>query len=62
MSRTVIVHVKTKLVIRMDEGVEVNEVIENMDYDFTTNGTGWLEDNADIEDTEILEHTVIDSK
>ena len=56
--RKVIVEVKVKLVINMDEGVEVSDVISEMDYDFDASEI----DGADIEDTEILDHEVIDSK
>ena len=55
--RKVYVEVKVKLVLEMEEGVEVGEVIDEMDYDFTSNTT-----NADIVDTEILDHEVTDSK
>ena len=57
MSRKVYVKVVTKLVIRADDGVSIDEVLENMDYDFTSNNDG-----ADIEDTEIQEWDVEDSK
>lgn len=55
--RKVFVEVKVKLVINMDDGVEVQQVIDEMDCNF--NDTTTL---ADIEDTEILSHEVIDSK
>lgn len=55
--RKVFVEVKVKLVINIDEGVELSEIIDEMDYDFTDTTT-----KADIEDTEILSHEVIDSK
>lgn len=57
MDRKVYVEVKVRLVIRMDEGVEVSEVINEMDYDFSDT-TG----NATVEDMEILGHEVTDSK
>lgn len=57
MSRKVTVEVKVKLTINMDEGVDVSEVINELDYNFTSNT-----DAADIEDTEIIDHEVTDSK
>jgi hypothetical protein len=57
MSRKVYVNVVTRLIIRMDDGVEVNEVLENMDYGFDSTHS-----EADIESTEIKEWNVIDSK
>ena len=57
MARKVIVEVKVKLVINMDEGIEVSDVINELEYDFTS-----TVDGADIEDTEILDHDVTDSK
>ena len=55
--RKVFVEVKVKLVLNMDEGVEVGDVISEMDYSFADT-TG----NADIEDTEISDYEVTDSK
>jgi len=57
MSRKVYVRVITRLIIDMDEGIEVDEVLENMDYDFTSSTDG-----AEIVDTEIMEWEVTDSK
>lgn len=57
MARKVTVEVKVKLTINMDEGIEVSEVINELDYDFVSSTDG-----ADIEDTEILDHEVTDSK
>lgn len=57
MARKVIVIVKVRLIIEVEEGVDISEVITEMDYDFTSQT-----DNAEISDTEILEHEVIDSK
>ena len=55
--RKVTVEVKVKLVIEMGEGIEVSDVIQEMDYDFTS-----TVDGTDITDTEILEYDVTDSK
>ena len=57
MARKVYVDVKVRLIINMDEGIEVNTVLENMDYSFTS-----MTDDANIEDSEIEEWEVTDSK
>lgn len=58
MSRKVYVEVKVKLAINMDEGLELADVIDNLDYSFVAQNDG----AADIEDTEILDYEVTDSK
>ena len=55
--RKVYVEIKSRVIINMDEGVEVSDVIEEMDYDFTSQTEG-----ADIVDTEIRDYEVTDSK
>jgi len=55
--RKVTVEVKVKLVINADEGVEIAEILDEMDYNFDDT-TG----KADIEDAEILDYNVKDSK
>jgi len=55
--RKVYVEVKMKLVINADDGVEVSEIIDEMEHEFIDN-TG----KADIYDSEILDYKVIDSK
>ena len=40
MSRKVYVEVATKMILDMDEGIEVTEVLENMDYEFTSQTEG----------------------
>lgn len=55
--RKVYVNVITRLIIEIDEGVEISDVISEMDYDFNSNTDG-----ANIVDTEITEHEVTDSK
>jgi len=57
MSRKVYVNVVTRLIINMDEGVDVDDVIADMDYNFSSST-----DNADIIDTEIRDYNVLDSK
>lgn len=57
MSRKVYVNVTTRLILELEDGVEVADVISDMDYSFTS-GTK----NADVVDTEIINHEVTDSK
>jgi len=57
MYRTVTVEVKVKLLMKVDEGVEIGDIISEMDYDFTDT-TG----SASIEDTYIIDHEVMDSR
>jgi hypothetical protein len=57
MSRKVYVNVTTRLILNMDEGIAVDEVISEMDYDFTSQTKG-----VEVLDTEIRDHEVIDSK
>ena len=55
--RKVYVDVKVRLIINQDDGVETSEVINEMEYSFTSNTSG-----AEIVDTEIKDHEVTDSK
>jgi hypothetical protein len=55
--RTVFVEVKVKVVLDMEEGIEVTEVLEDMDYNFVSHTDG-----AEVADTEIKDWDVIDSK
>ena len=55
--RKVYVEVTSRIIMNMDDGIEVNEVIENMDYDFTP-----MTEGVDFEDMEIRGHEVTDSK
>ena len=55
--RKVYVNVTARLNIRVDEGVDINEVLDEMDYDFTSQTDG-----ADIEDTDITDWGITDSK
>jgi len=49
--RKVYVNVTTRLIIELDDGVDVDEVISEMDYDFKSETEG-----ADITDTVIRDH------
>ncbi len=55
--RKIYVEVTTRVIIRADEGVDVSEVLSEMDYSFTSSTEG-----ADIEDSEITNWKVQDSK
>jgi hypothetical protein len=55
--RKVYVELKMKLVVRVDEGVEVSEVIDELEYDFKDTTT-----KATVEDMVILDYEVTDSK
>lgn len=54
-------HVTMNLIIKVsmdvDDGIEVDEVVENLDYEMYYHLNG-----ADITNTEIMEHEVINSK
>ena len=57
MSRKVYVDLKVKLLLNVDEGVEIQEVLSDMEYSFISNS-----DNADVVDSEIEDWEVTDSK
>ena len=57
MTRKVYVQVTVRLIIDMEEGVEVGDVIQEMDYNFTS-----TIDNTKVVDSEITEHEVVDVK
>jgi len=56
MSRKVYVNVTTRLIIHADEGTDIENVLENMDYSFTSNNS-----NANIEETEITDWEITDN-
>ena len=53
----VYIEVKVRLIVNVDSGAEVSEIIDEMDYDFSDT-TG----KATVEDMEILNYEVTDSK
>jgi len=55
--RKVTVELKVKMVIYADEGKEISEVVDEMDYEFT-----YAESGADIMDSEIVDYEVLDSR
>lgn len=56
--RKVYVDLKVRLIIRANDGQSIEEVLENMDYDFVAPN----DVDADIEDMEIKEWDIDDSK
>jgi hypothetical protein len=57
MARRVYVEVTTRLILDMDEDLEVQEVISELDYHFNSGSDG-----CDVLDYEIRDHEVKDSK
>jgi len=58
MARKVTIDVKVRLHIRADDDQSIDEVLQEMDYNFTANEST----DADIEDTEIVDWEILDSK
>ncbi|MCK9462603.1 MAG: hypothetical protein M0R80_23535 [Proteobacteria bacterium] len=56
-SRKVYVNVKVQLILDMDEGVDVGDVIDEVDYDFAS-----TTDGATVHDMHIEDYEVTDSK
>jgi hypothetical protein len=55
--RKVTVKLEMRIVMSVDEGVEISEVVNELDYDINDTTT-----TADILDTEITGYEVVDSK
>lgn len=55
--RKVTLKLEMKIVMAVDEGIEISEVINELDYQVEDTTTA-----ADILDTEIIDYEVIDSK
>ena len=55
--RKVIVEIKLKAIINVDDDIEISEIIDELDYDISDTTT-----KATIEDTEIIDYEIIDSK
>lgn len=55
-TRKVYVDVTVRLIIRADEDQDIDEVLQEMDYNFTANESS----NADIEGTEITDWELVD--
>jgi hypothetical protein len=56
--KKVYVKVEVKMLVRMDEDEIIEDVMENMDYGFTASESS----DADIEETEITDWEIIDTK
>jgi len=57
MSRKVYLQLKVRMIMTIDEGADIGEVIDELDYSFS-DSTG----KANIEETEILNYEITDSK
>lgn len=57
MTRKVEIELTVRLLLTADEGVEASEVVDTLDYDFRDTTT-----RADVEDMEILDYEVKDSR
>ena len=57
MSRKVYVELKVRLIVNVDEGVEIGDVIDELEYNFSDT-TG----SAEVEDMTISDYEVTDSK
>jgi hypothetical protein len=55
--RKVTIKLEIRVVMSVDEGVEISEVVNELDYDINDTTT-----TADILDTEITGYEVVDSK
>jgi len=55
--RTITAKVKFKLILTIDEGVEVGEIINELEYNFIETTT-----KATLEDTELLDFEITDSR
>jgi hypothetical protein len=55
--RRVYVEVKVKLIMDVEEGVSIDHIISDMDYDFSFEG-----EEATINETEIVDYNIMDSK
>lgn len=58
MSRKVQVNITMKAILRIDEGKSVEDVINELDYTLFPSESS----NCSVEDTEILDYEVVDSK
>lgn len=58
MSRKMVVYVKVRLIVDACDYVQISDVINEMDYNFSSDNSPAY----DIEDAEIMDYEVIDSK
>ena len=55
--RKVTIHLKVNLILRIDEGIDVNDAVNELDYEFSAPA-----DHTTVEDFSIEDYEVIDSK
>ena len=55
--RTVTANLNVKITMKVDEGVEISHILDEIDYDFIDTTT-----RATIEDTEITDYEIEDSR
>jgi hypothetical protein len=55
--RKVYIELTTKIILNIEDNVDVNDVVNEMEYDFKIDS-----DQGEIVDTEILDYSIIDSK
>ncbi len=55
--RKVYVEAKIKIIIDIDEGIEISEVMNELDWGFVS-----MTDNADVADVEMIDYEIVDSK
>jgi hypothetical protein len=61
--RKVYIEVKFRLIIEAEEGIEISDIMNELDYDFhTTDYDGEERKLSDVVDTEMLDYEIIDSK
>jgi hypothetical protein len=58
MARKIYVDVKVRLILNLDDNIEVAEAIQEMDYSFHSTS----ESGFDVLDTEIVDYEITDSK
>lgn len=57
MSRKVSVGLKVKIIVNMDDGIDVHDVVSDLDFNFLSTTPF-----ADVEDSTIMDYEVLDSK
>jgi len=55
--RKVYVNVITRLVLEVEDGISIEDVLNEMDYDYVS-----VIDGADIVDVELTDYDIVDSK
>lgn len=60
--RKVYIDVKCRLILNVDEGVEVSKVMQGLDVDFAFADGDLESDCATIEDQEVVGYEITDSK